>query len=797
MTGHPTLRRKLRRDIRRTLPLFVALTVTVLLGIALYAAANNAYVNLTASYDNTFTVQRFPDLFVTTPDPAAYQQQFESSSDVAAIRTRAQADLPMSVLASDGGVTKLTGRIVGYPESGTPEVAAVTTLSGASNPSPGQALVEEHMAETFGLRAGDTVTVSTAAGEQQVTIAGVVNSAEYLWPAPSRQDVFVPSDSFGVLFVTDADARTWSGAGANQALVLLTDAARSDVNAQATMDALTQEAVAGGATEVLTRAEQPSNSVLQEDISGFQQMATAFPILFLTAAGLAMYVLLTRHVAQERQVIGTLRAGGVRGRTIGWHYLSYGLTAGVIGAVIGIPLGMLMAGAMTRAYLGVLGLPAQLAVYSGFRVDTVAVGLAFALLATAVAGGFPALRAARIAPGEAMRGDLPAGYGRLSRVERLVPGLSHLSARWRMVVRSIARNGKRSMFTAAGAVLALILILASVGMLDTMTHLMKVQFQEVTTSDATLHYAAPVRQQQLNDVLATDGVAAAESVVTLPVSITSQGAVYATQFTAYDTDTRMHGFITNSGEPVGLPDDGILVDESIVAQLPGLAPGDTVELTFPDLGASVSATVVDLTYEPLGTFAYSSKAWLTSQVPEAVPLSIQASYADGADAAAAKSSLTALPGVVAFFATSALQTTFDQYSGLFYVFIGAMLILGAAMAFAIIFTTMSVNIVERQRELATLRAAGVRYRTIAGLVGGENTIVVALGIVPGILLGVLAADAMLQTYSSDQFTLSLYLSPLTLVLSAVAVLAVAVLSQWPGLRAIRRMNVADVVRERS
>ncbi|MBI1351907.1 MAG: FtsX-like permease family protein [Actinomycetales bacterium] len=797
MRGHPTLRRKLRRDIHRTLPLFLALTVTVMLGIALYAAANNAYVNLTASYDNAFVTQRFPDLFVTTPDPGAYKDGVATAPGVAAVRTRVQADLPMAVAGTNSTSTKLVGRVVGYPDSGAPDVAALTILSGASNPSTGTVLVEEHLADTFGLTEGDTLMLTTATGDQQVTVAGIVNSAEYLWPAPSRQDVFVPADSFGVVYATDADARTWSGAGDNQALVLLTDSARNASDAATTLDQLSQQAVAAGATQVLTRAEQPSNSVLQEDISGFQQMATAFPVLFLTAAGLAMYVLLTRRVAQERQIIGTLRACGVRGRTIGWHYLSYGLAAGVIGAFVGLPLGTLMAGAMTRVYLGVIGLPEQLAVYAGFRIETLAVGLAFALVATAIAGGFPALRAARIAPAEAMRGDVPAGQGRTSRVEWLVPGMRHVSARWRMIVRSIARNGRRSVFTAAGAVLALILVLASVGMLDTMTHLMSVQFQQVTTSDAAVQYAQPVGPEQVDQVSAVSGVVAAESVISLPVSIRSKDAVYATTLTAFDADTRMHGFITSQGEPVPMPADGILVDESISAQLPDLAPGDSVDLTFPDLGTTVTATVAGFTYEPLGTFAYSSKDWLTSQVPQAVPLSIQARFADGADQAALQEALSALPGVVSYFATSSLQSTFDQYSGLFYVFVGAMLVLGAAMAFAIIFTTMSVNIVERQRELATFRAAGVRYRTIAGLVGGENVIVVALGVIPGLVLGLITADAMLQTYSSDQFTLTLYINPVTLVLSALAVLAVAVLSQWPGMRAIRRMNVADVVRERS
>ncbi len=69
--------------------------------------------------------------------------------------------------------------------------------------------------------------------------------------------------------------------------------------------------------------------------------------------------------------------------------------------------------------------------------------------------------------------------------------------------------------------------------------------------------------------------------------------------------------------------------------------------------------------------------------------------------------------------------------GLFIVLIGAMLALGAAMAFAIIFTTMTVNIAERQRELATLRAAGVRHGAVAGVVGGENTLVARWALCPG------------------------------------------------------------------
>ena len=96
MGRHPALRTKLRRDIRRTWTLFTALVVMVMLGIALYGAADNSFRNLQGSYDNAFEVQGFPDLFVTGGDVEAYAAAAAQDPSVAATRMRTQADLPMA-----------------------------------------------------------------------------------------------------------------------------------------------------------------------------------------------------------------------------------------------------------------------------------------------------------------------------------------------------------------------------------------------------------------------------------------------------------------------------------------------------------------------------------------------------------------------------------------------------------------------------------------------------------------------------------------------------------------------------
>ncbi len=126
-----------------------------------------------------------------------------------------------------------------------------------------------------------------------------------------------------------------------------------------------------------------------------------------------------------------------------------------------------------------------------------------------------------------------------------------------------------------------------------------------------------------------------------------------------------------------------------------------------------------------------------------------------------------------------------------------MLVFGAAMAFALIFNAMSVNIAERTREVATLLAIGTDRRSISRYISAENLLVALIGIPLGLVVGYFSAKAALSSFSSDLFAFDLYIQPLTYVWAALALLIVGFVSQWPGLRAIRRISIPQVVKERS
>jgi putative ABC transport system permease protein len=266
---------------------------------------------------------------------------------------------------------------------------------------------------------------------------------------------------------------------------------------------------------------------------------------------------------------------------------------------------------------------------------------------------------------------------------------------------------------------------------------------------------------------------------------------YATTLTALPANTTMHGFLDAGGGSLRLG-DGIILGVSARTLL-GVAAGGDVTVAVPG-APPVTAAVTGFVDEPLGTLAYVSLDWLARQDPTP-PNSALVRFAPGVDRTAMRTAITALSGVAAYQDSQALQAVFRQYAGLFYGFVGAMLVLGATAAFAIIFTTMSANIAERAREVATLRASGVRMRTIAQLISTENLIVTVLGIVPGLILGVIGGRLMLDSFSSDMFRLEMAVRPFTLLMSAGAIVAVAVLSQWPGLRSVRRLDIATVVRE--
>lgn len=780
------LTQKLLRDVGRHRAQFIAVAVTMFLGVTLFGASYDSFQNLTASYDTTATEFRFANLIVSGGDVSAYAERVASIEGVESVETRTVLDIPLE--AED---TKLLGRIVGLPAGSQPEVNQVKILEGSyfeESPDEG-VLVEQHMAEHFGLDVGDEVSVLGGQGWVEVPVAGVAASPEYIWPARSRQEVITTPDNFGVLFGPESLVQTLGG-GPNEVVVYF-DGGEPDEALEAS---LTDAAYANGASSALTREEQPSNAALEEDLAGFEEMAVFFPILFLAAASMAAYVNINRLVAAQRPYVGVLTANGFTQGQILRHYLGYGLLPGLAGAIPGAIAGVLLARLITTIYTDLLAVPVTVI---QFYPSTLAMAVVFGLVTSLAAALAPALVASRVEPAQAMRGETPGGGGRPSLLERVAPSLRRMPVTWRMALRGTGRNPRRTVYTTLGVVLSLMLVLVSWGMIDTIQYLMDKQFVTIQQEDATVHFVQTVSASEAATLTEVDGVAEIEPVTQSPVSLGHEGEHYDTVLTAMVANTEMHGFVGPDGESVELPEEGLLVGKA-VQDLIGADVGSALRVTVSGIGTTIEDEIAGFVDEPLGTMAYIS--W--DRAEDLLGTSLPASsalirYADGADPDQVRSELTELPQVAAFQDTKAIYNTMQDLMVLFYAFVGVMLTFGGAMAFALIFSSMSVNIAERSRETATLLAVGVKRRSISRLITVENMLVALPGIPLGLIAGYYTSKAALSTFSSDLFTFDLYMRPWTFVFASLAIVVVALLSQGPGLRAIRRIDIPKIVKERS
>jgi putative ABC transport system permease protein len=779
------LRHKLLRDIRTQRAQFIAVTITIFLGVTMFAASYDSYQNLTASYESTFTDFRFANLTMSGGDVVGFAEAAGGEDGVESVELRTVADIPLRV----GGL-KLLGRVVGMPANTQPAVNQVSVASGSylSAEEPAAVLVEEHMADHFELTPGSTFEILGTNGWESFTVGGIASSPEYIWPARDRQDLITAPDNFGVAFVGELSARELLGVdGPTEATVYYADGADNPK----LDERLLAQAAERGATASFTRDEQPSNAALSEDLKGFEELAVFFPAMFLAAAAMATYVMISRMVHAQQPHIGVMLANGFTRRQVLRHYLGYGIVPGLAGAIPGAVAGVLLARVITGFYTEMLSVPTTLI---QFYPATLLGGVLFGLVTSLIAAAAPARRAARLAPAEAMRGSAPSGGGRASIPERIAPPLRRLPIPWRMALRGIERNPRRSLFTVLGVVLSLMLVLVSWGMLDTIVRLMDRQFVEIQQEDATVYFTGPVGTSDVEGLQQVPGIASAESVLHSPVVLSAAGR-YETTLITLESGTAMRQFFSEDGSRRSLPDDGLLVGKSL-RELVGISEGDLVQLVLG--GTTVEARVADFIDEPLGTLAYASRAYAENVLGSALPATAALiSYDAGVEGQDVRATLVDLENVAAFEDAKALYDTMQRFMIFFYVFVGVMLVFGGAMAFALIFSAMSVNIAERTREVATLLAVGTERRQISRMITAENMTVALVGIPLGLGIGYLAAKEAMASFSSDLFTFDLYIRPSTLVISALAILVVALLSQWPGLRAIGRLDIAKIVKDRS
>ncbi|MHB9024612.1 MAG: ABC transporter permease [Armatimonadota bacterium] len=828
---------KLIRDIRFSPLMFAGIVFLLLAGIALFGASYELYLNLQRSYALSYQRLHLADFSLAVQSaPNAVIATLRRIPGVRSVEGRMVQEIEIQQPASE--TRKLTGRVISLPDASEPRVNGVKLIAGAfpGRSAQREVLLEASFAKYHEYKPGDSIYLVVQEDPVRFRIAGIVQSAEYIYVVRGREYPMPTPRTFGVLWMRKAMVDELFGTAGAVNNVGITMAPGG--NRRTAMRLAEKILKPYGAENALPQEQFASVELLRLDLIGLQNLAIFFPILFLTISSMSVYNLLSRIVYAQRNQIGFLRAVGFSRRAIGLHYAQFALLVGGLGGLLGSALGYYLGILMTRYYTSYIQVP-----YYDIapRWDVVIEGFLIAVLVTAVSGVFPAMRAVRMTPAEAIGVEVPAA-GRAPLLERWMPFLRRFSLLARLPLRNFLRNPRRTLATVAGVASAAILLLVSSGLLDSSIAAIDYYFAHSIRYAHLASYLHPQDEFVTQRIERWPGVRHVEPVLALPAKLVKGDQSQTILIYGLEPGSRLFILGDEQGDPLPIAPEGLLIAQSTAKKL-GLSSGSLVRLTLPretipelsDMPAmsnllpsivsgrpvlqptfresiftqsrALLETRIDrmvringVSYQPVGTAAFASIHQVRSWYGRALELPPNAVNAVAVSAdpryiSAIERQFYRLDGIASVEVTRTIREEIDEMLKQSQVFFNIMLAFSVALAGVIIFNATLMNVIERTREIATLRTVGVRIGEASRMVLVENLLAFVLGIVIGLPLGTWLSQVFVQAYESESFNMAAVIFPRTYLITVISVLATVLLAQLPGIRYIRKIELAKATKD--
>lgn len=798
------LNRKLLRDLAKAKWQYIAIGTMVVLGVMFFNAAYAAYVNLYSSYQSSYKSLHFEDFGVTfNAAPSRVVERIRRIPGIAAAEGRLVEDVALE-LPSAAKKKKLVGRFISIPTDRTPRVDQLKLLRGTllHSSTRREILLEASFAKYHSLKPGGEVIAVWGSSRVPLRIAGIVQSDEYLYVVRSKQELMAVPDTFGVMFVSPDVLGSLVGKSdqINDIRATVADPSRLQPIMRLTTSALN----AYKPQDPVARVDQPSYQMLMQDVNGFQAYAVMFPAFFLSVAAVAVYTLLLRMVHQQRPVIGLLRSLGFSRGAVVRHYLGIALVVGLISSIGGTITGVLMARWTSASYMGQLQVPVIEIIP---RLPVLIGGVLIGVATCGFAGLFPARMASKIKPAEAMRPVMPT-FGKGSvQLDRLIP---HARLLWRIPLRNVFRQPKRTLSTVFGVIAGVALMMTAKGLLDSSEVAIDQLVSGSYKYDLRLDFIRAQSHSVVSRVQSWPGVLRAEGVLELPVDMRHGTKTYSGMISGQQSGSLLHTLKDANGRQVRPVAGAAIFGQTLKKRL-DLEIGDLVEITVPEQFTKENSTkrqvrVCGFAEEAIGTIAYMRQQDLGSLFRK--DMELPPNPISGVVVRAAtnyqpevRDRLYDMTDAGSVLSVPEIRALIGNMLNTMRSFVWIMELFGAALAFAMVFNMVTINVLERSSEVATLRTIGVSRRQVAWMIGAENMIVALVGVALGLPIGRVFVEQFWKASQTpeqeDLFTFTMIILPETYVIAALAILIVALVSQFPSLRFINRINLAQATKERS
>ena len=626
--------------------------------------------------------------------------------------------------------------------------------------------ISDRYAEKNGIKKGDTISFVYGNAEITGKIKGFIKAAEQMICVRDKTQLMPDFSTHGYAYVSPALYKNATGLDYYPQINVVSDLQKDDFSEKV-------NAALGKTTIVLTKEDTIAYSQAEGEVDEGKTMGSVLPALFLLIGLLTMVTTMHRLTAKEKTQIGTLKSLGFHDGKIAAHYTSFAFFVAIIGTALGIGLGFLIA-RMIMNPNGMMGtyldLPEWKLVIPGFCA---AIIVAIVLILTLI--GYLSVRKMLAGTAaDALRPYTPKKVKpMLIEKTKFFHKLS-FGTRWNM--RDIVRHKSRTAMSLIGIIGCTILILASLGMKDTMNSFLNIYYDNGLNYSSRIFFTETATDEQKREIINKY-----EGDFGGSVSVQVEGKTVSLDI--YDITRDKVRFVNDNDEKFTLGDDGAYICMRIAEKF-GLKKGDSFSvspfgtddvyhLVVAGLFRSVSENIVI-------TDKYAAKT--------GIPYVIDSVYTD-----VVKSDVLQSDAIKSVQSKQMIMDSFEVFLSMMdmmvYLLVGGALLLGIVVLYNL--GTMSYT--ERYREMATLKVVGFRDKRIGKLLAEQNLVLSVIGIIIGVPLGALTLSYLLKVLASE-YEMKMAISVVSYLITAALTIGMSLLVSLLVARKNKKIDMVEALK---
>jgi putative ABC transport system permease protein len=684
------------------------------------------------------------------------------------------------------------------PDDGARTVGIVRPWQGAWPPPDKAVLIERSSLPKTQAALGATIHVEIVGQDpRDLPIAGLTHDLS-LPPAP------VAGQAFGYI---NAETLEWLGGPAdyNQVQLVVRDGRTDEAHIRSVAAEVERLIERSGRevlnTDVPTPLQHPAEVVLPTVLA----VLTTLGVLALVISMFLIINTVSAILTQQTRQIGILKAIGARADQIAGMYFALSAAFGLLALFLAVPLAAVAAFFLTRFVAGQLNVDIT---SIGLPPQVVALQAGAALLVPLLASLAPIRSVVTRPAREALSGASEAPAERLSLVDRLIGRVGNLTRPTRLALRNTFRRKGRLARTLAA------LALGGAVFISVMTLRVSL-FVTLDDSIASQRYDVEVqfgrhyRDASVAGVAASaPGVTSVESLLrdsVFPVRADGSTAE-ALALRALPANTTMFAPNMAAGRWLRPGDQrSVVLTTNYLTKEPGAAIGDTITLEIDDEQSdwAIIGFIDELippvspawAYVPID--AYTAIAGNAGRTDTLRVATVGHTPADHAAASAALERQLVSQGfdIRLIRSRSEDRAILSERFNILTVVLSAMAVLIGTVGGLGLAGTMSINVLERTREIGVMRAIGASDSAIRQIVLSEGLTIAALAWLIGTIVSLPLSLAMCYAFGKGLLNAPLtwsYALPAVSIWLGVVLLIATMASLLPA-RAAVRLTVREVL----